>query len=141
MGGAKKVQKTREMLIVLIVVSKNVLQNQGNVNNVNNVKVFGKHSPPPPSCRRWGGGQKVHKTREMLIMLMFLSQNVLKTREMLIMLIMFPQNINIINIINISLVLSMGLSLCKPFGVRAICRACHHVRNRRGSVLDVNAFA
>ena len=37
--------------------------------------------------------------------------------------------------------MSMGLSLCKPFGVRAICRACHHVRNRRGSVLDVNPFA
>ena len=37
--------------------------------------------------------------------------------------------------------LSMGLSLCKPLGVRAICRACCHVRCRRGSVLDLNPFA
>ena len=35
-------------------------------------------------------------------------------------------------------ILSMGLLLCMPFGVRAICRACHHVRNRRGFVLDLN---
>ena len=33
---------------------------------------------------------------------------------------------------------SMGLLLCMPLGVRAICRARRHVESRRGSVLDLN---
>ena len=37
--------------------------------------------------------------------------------------------------------MSMGLSLCMPLGVRAICRACCEVRYRRGSVFDLNSFA
>ena len=36
---------------------------------------------------------------------------------------------------------SMGLSLCMPLGVRAICRTCCEVKYRRGSVLDSNSFA
>ena len=33
------------------------------------------------------------------------------------------------------------LSLSQPLGVRVTCRACCHVRYRRGSVLDLNSFA
>ena len=39
------------------------------------------------------------------------------------------------------LCVSMGLSLRKPLGVRAICRACCRVSYRKGSVVDSNSFA